>query len=149
MRKAMAAAAVALTLLPLAAAQAGLGENTDSLPRDYAAMSGTLSVTPMQSYDVHQIVSSTGTTVREYATHAGRVFAVTWSGSQVPDLKNLLGSSFKRYLSLAQTHRTGHHVLSINTPDLVMTSIRTQRSATGQAYIPTLMPSGVSRRELR
>jgi Protein of unknown function (DUF2844) len=65
---------------------------------------------------VHQIVTAAGSTVREYATHTGGVFAVTWSGTQVPDLKVLLGSYFDRYVSLAQTRRTGHHVLSINTP---------------------------------
>ena len=149
MRKAMAVAAFLLALLPMEAVQAGLGENTDSLVRDHAEITGALIVTAMQAYDVHQIVSSTGITVREYATHAGRIFAVTWTGSQVPDLKNLLGSYFERYVSLARTHRMGHHVLSVNTPDLVMTSIRVQRTAVGQAYVPALMPSGVSRRELR
>ena len=145
----MVAAALLLALLPMEAVQAGLGGNTGSLVRDHAAMSGSLIVTPMQAYDVHQMVSSTGITVREYATHAGRIFAVTWSGSQVPDLKSLLGTYFERYVSLAQTHRTGHHVLAVNTPDLVMTSIRVQRTAAGQAYVPALVPSGVSRRELR
>ena len=140
---------IAFALAPLEAAQAALGENIASLARDHEALRATLLVTPMQGYDVHQLVSASGVTVREYATHTGHVFAVTWSGMQVPDLKVLLGTYFERYVLLARSHRTGHHVLSINTPDLVMTSIRIQRMATGQAYVPGLLPSGVSRRELR
>jgi hypothetical protein len=147
--RAMAAGTFLLLLAPLEAAHAALGENVGSLARDHEALRGTLVVTPMPSYEVHQMVSSSGVTVREYATHTGGVFAVTWSGTQVPDLKLLLGTYFDRYVALAQTHRTGHHVLSINTRDLVMTAVRFQRSATGQVYVPNLLPSGVSRRELR
>jgi len=145
----MAACALLLALAPLETAHAALGENTGSLAHDHGALRGTLVVMPMQGYDVHQIVSAAGSTVREYATHTGGVFAVTWSGTQVPDLKVLLGSYFDRYVALAQTHRTGHHVLSISTPDLVLTAVRFQRSASGQVYVPSLLPIGVSRRELR
>jgi hypothetical protein len=134
---------------PLEAALAALGENIGSLARDHEALRATLLVRPMHGYDVHEMVSASGVTVREYATQAGNVFAVTWSGTQVPDLKVLLGAYFERYVVLAQTHRRGHHVLSINTPDLVMTSIRIQRMAAGQAYVPSLLPSGVSPGELR
>ena len=136
-------------LVPMEAANAALGENTGSLAHDQEALRGTLVVTPMQGYEVHKIVGAAGVIVREYATHMGAVFAVTWSGTQVPDLKILLGRYFDRYVALARTVRTGHHVLSINTSDLVMTAVRFQRTARGQVYLPSLMPDGVSRRELR
>lgn len=141
-------AALALALAPLTAAQAALGENAGSPERDHEVLRGSLVVMPTQRYDVHQM-SVSGVTVREYATRTGGVFAVTWSGTHIPDLRLLLGAYFERYVSLARNHRTGHHVLSVDTPDLVMTSIRVQRMATGQAYIPRLLPSGVSRGELR
>jgi len=140
---------IACALAPLEAAQAALGASNASAARDHEALRGTLAVTPMQRYEVHQIVSASGVTVREYATHTGPVFAVTWSGPHVPDLKLLLGGYFERYVTLAKTHRTGHHVLSIDTPDLVMSVVRFQRTASGRAYIPRLLPSGVSRAELR
>ncbi len=147
--RAIATFAFLLALAPLEAARAALGGNAASLARDQEALRGTLVVMPMPSYDVHQIVSASGVTVREYATHTGAVFAIAWSGAQVPDLKQLLGSYFDDYVSLAKTHRTSHHVLSINTPHLVMTAVRFQRSAAGQVYVPSLLPSGVSRHELR
>lgn len=60
------------------------GESTASLARDHAILRGPLVVTPLQSYDVHQMVSMTGMTAS--MRHTGRVFAVTWTGTQVPDL---------------------------------------------------------------
>lgn len=148
-RAAALGALIACALAAPETARAALGENVASPARDHEALRGTLAVTPMQRYDVHEIVTASGVTVREYAAHTGPVFAVTWSGTQVPDLKLLLGTYFDRYVSLAKTHRTGHHVLSIESPDLVMTAVRFQRTATGRAYVPALLPSGVSRGELR
>ncbi|MEO7207346.1 MAG: DUF2844 domain-containing protein [Steroidobacteraceae bacterium] len=130
-------------------AQAALGEHVSSVAHDHAALHGSLISTPMQQYDVQEMMTDTGTRVREYSAHGGPVFAVTWSGAQVPDLKLLLGTYFDRYVAAAKVHRTGHHVLSVNTPSLAMSIVRFQRSASGQVYVPSLMPHGVTRRELR
>ncbi len=142
-------------ILPLLAiclsgrAYAALGENVSSVARDHAALHGSLVSTPMQQYDVQEMVTDTGTRVREYSAHGGPVFAVTWSGTQVPDLSLLLGTYFDRYVAAAKAHRTGHHVLSVNTPSLAMSIVRFQRSSSGQVYVPSLMPHSVTRRELR
>ncbi len=140
---------IAATLAPSRAAFAALGENMASVAHDKAMLRGTLSVVPMQTYEVHEIRAASGQTVREYAARSGKVFAVTWNGTQVPNLKLLLGQYFDRYVAAARLRRTGHHLLSIRTPDLVMTAIRYQRGARGQAYVPALLPSGVTRADLR
>lgn len=149
MQAAAALLMLAFVVAPIQRAQAALGDATASVARDHAALRGTLVVLPMQNYDIHQMVSAAGVTVREYVTRAGSVFAITWMGTQVPDLKILLGSYFDRYVSLAMAHRSGHHVLSFDTPELSMTTVRFQRMASGAVYVPGLLPSGVSRRELR
>jgi hypothetical protein len=131
------------------AAYAGLGESSDSIARDRAAMRSSLNTVSMKGYDVHELTSESGAMVREYATLGGTVFALTWSGTQLPDLKLLLSAYYDRYVTAAQAHRTGHHVLSIATPELVMTVVKFQRKSSGQAYAPSLMPSGVTRQELR
>lgn len=120
-----------------------------SVEHDHAVLRGSLASLPMQSYDVHEMASESGAMVREYAARGGTVFAVTWSGSQVPDLKLLLGSYYENYLAAAKVHPGARHLLSINAPNLVMTVVRSQRSASGQVYLPQLMPRGVTRRELR
>lgn len=145
----MLAVGMALTLGCAPAAFAALGESSASVARDHAAMQGTLSVTSAQSFDVHEIKVAGGQTVREYATRAGTIFAVTWHGTRTPDLELLLGGYFGRYVAAAELHRTGHHLVSIRTPDLVLTVTRFQRAAFGQAYLPALMPSGVTPAVLR
>jgi hypothetical protein len=131
------------------AAYAGLGDSSVSIARDRAAMRSSLNTVSMKGYDVQELTDESGATVREYVSSAGTVFALTWSGTQVPDLKLLLSTYYDRYVAAAQTHRTGHHVLSIATPELVMTVVRFQRKSSGQVYAPSLMPSGVTRQELR
>jgi len=131
-------------------AHATLGGGIESVARDRDALQGTLHSVPEQSYDMHEILSASGATVREYAPPGGGdIFAVTWSGAQAPDLRLLLGTYFDRYVAAAKLHRRGHHELSIDTPDLVMTVVRFQRYVSGQVYLPSLMPRGVTRRELR
>jgi hypothetical protein len=130
------------------AVYAALGESGVSIARDRAALRSSLNTLSMQGYDVQELTTESGATVREYVA-SGTVFALTWNGTQVPDLKLLLGAYFDRYVSAAQAHRTGHHVLSIATPDLVMTVVKFQRKSYGRVYVPSLMPSGVTRQELR
>jgi hypothetical protein len=131
------------------AVYAALGESGVSIARDRAALRSSLSTISMKGYDVQELRTESGATVREYVTSAGTVFALTWNGTQVPDLKLLLGAYFDRYMTAAQAHRTGHHVLSVATPDLVMTVVKFQRKSSGRVYVPSLMPNGVTRRELR
>jgi hypothetical protein len=130
-------------------AYAALGESSASVARDRAALKSSLSTVSMKGYDVHELTNESGATVREYVTPAGTVFALAWNGTQVPDLKLLLSTYYDRYITAAQAHRTGHHVLSIATPELVMTVVKFQRRSSGQVYVPSLMPSGVTRQELR
>jgi hypothetical protein len=130
-------------------AQAALGATADSVALDETMFKGTDSVTPTATYDLHEIKAATGTTVREYVSRQGMVFAVSWEGRTTPNLEQLLGSSYSRYLTEARTHRTGHHLLSINTPDLVASVLRLQRSSIGHVHLPALLPAGVAVTDLR
>ncbi len=146
------AAALLVSVAALVAtrpAAAALGDTVASVAKDQVAVRGTLTVTPMQSFDVHQLVDAHGQTVREYADRAGTIFAVTWNGPRSPDLKQLLGAYYGRYVAAAALHKTGHHVLSIRSPTLDLSIVRVQRRAFGRAYLPTRLPGGVTRAELR
>lgn len=140
---------LAVTLTVPIAAHAALGATVDSVARDEAMLKGVDLVTPTANYDLHEIKAATGTTVREYVSRQGTVFAVTWEGRTTPDLEQLLGSSYSRYLAEARTHRIGHHLLSINTPDLVASVVRLQRSSIGHVHLPALVPAGVAVADLR
>lgn len=138
----------ALSLPPLA--WAGLGEDASTIPRDHAALRGrALQVTPMLDYDRHELTTSSGTKVREYASRSGTVFAVSFDGPSVPDMKVMLGSHYGEYVAAVQPRVGNHHVLTINSPGLVMQVIKMPRGIVGRAHVPALLPAGVSAAALR
>lgn len=145
-------AAIALTLgLFLAgAAQAGLGERVESVARDHATLHGTaLRVTPMSNYQVHEITPEQGGRVREYVSPDGQVFATTWSGPVMPDLKVVLAGHYPDYVAGAQAHRASHHVLSVATAGMVLRVVKLPRGIAGSAHLPALVPAGVNIQDIR
>jgi hypothetical protein len=140
---------VALAVVTSAPARAALGGDVASVLHDAEALQATHAVTPMVNYDLHEGTTADGLQVREYVDRSGKVFAVTWKGPRSPNVSELLGVHAARYQAAAQAHRSGHHVLSINDPDLVVTAMRLPRGWQGQAYLPAAIPAGVSRSELR
>jgi len=127
---------------------AALGEDVRSVSADRQMMHGQIRMTPMQQYDLHEITTSGGTLIHEYITPQGRVFAVTWSGPFPPNLQQLFGSYFDQYQSAAaasaEAHPGTHRMLTISQPDFVLQSMGRMRAFHGKAYIPSLVPSGVS-----
>ena len=131
-------------------AHAGLGEPVESVARDHAAVHGTaLVVTPRQAYDVQETTTEAGLQLRQYVSHGGTVFAVAWSGRTLPDLKMVLGKHYDEYYAAASAHQGNHHVLSVATPNVVISITKVQRGFTGVAYVPALVPTGTSVKELR
>jgi len=141
--------AIALATAP--AAHAALGGDVASVLRDHEAMRAVDVVTAStQQYDVHEGRSADGMHVRQYVERAsGRVFGVAWEGPRAPDVVQLLGESADQYSAAARAHRGSHHVLSINDPDLAVTVLRLPRGWQGQAYLPSAVPAGVGRSEIR
>jgi hypothetical protein len=142
-----AAAMLALLLAP--AAFAGLGEQTDSISRDHAALRGTaLQVTPAASWDVHEITTAEGSRVREYASKDGTVFAVAWEG-RMPDLHVLLASHYAEYQAATEARRPNRRALNIDTPTLRLSAVKLPRGFAGSAHVPSLLPAGVAPESLR
>jgi hypothetical protein len=138
-------------LLLQAPAAAHLGGDADSVGVDRDALRAQLRSTPMQLYNLHEITTSSGTRVHEYATRQGTVFALTWQGPLPPDLRQLFGPYYERYQSAAAAQvRPGmHRQLNIAQSDLVVQSTGHLRSFRGSAYLPSLVPAGVSVADLQ
>jgi hypothetical protein len=140
----------AALLLPLPAA-AHLGGDSDSVDADRQQLSAELHSISMQQYNLHEIRAASGTLVHEYATRQGTVFAVTWQGPLPPDLHQLFGNYYPRYQAAAATPvRPGmHRQLNIAAADLVVQSTARLRAFRGIAYVPSLLPAGVSAADLQ
>lgn len=141
------AAAAALVAIP-AAAMAALGGDASSVLADSAALKGALATSSAARYTVQEIRVESGTVVRQYVSPAGRVFAVTWNGPMLPDLRQVLGAYFERYVDAASQRRARGPVL-IQQPDLVVQSGGHMRAFAGSAYLPGAVPQGVSSEEIR
>jgi Protein of unknown function (DUF2844) len=141
---------VLLVVLHAPAARAALGTTREDLLRDAAALQTTrVTITSREGYDVHEMISADGTTVRAYVEPGGRVFAVTWSGRVQPDLRVVLGPYYARFLEAARAPHPSHHVLSVTTPDLVLSVVKLPRGFAGRAYLPPLVPAGTAVDALR
>ncbi len=136
--------ACVLTALP---AFAGLGEDVSSVQADQAHMQGTLRMTQGQAYTVQEIQGAAGTVVREYVSSSGKVFAVAWQGPWPPDMRQILASYFEAFQSAARSQvnsRPGRQPLRIEQPGLVVQSGGHMRAFSGRAYLPEMLPQGVS-----
>jgi uncharacterized protein DUF2844 len=142
------AACVLLCTLPSLAA---LGGDVSSVQDDQLHINAARRITQANGYSIHELRSPAGVVVREFASPAGKVFAVAWQTSAFPDLKQLLGAHFEEFQQTvqAQNLRGGHAPLIIHQPDLVVEMGGHMRAFVGRAYLPDEMPAGVRVEDLR
>ncbi|CAG4898048.1 DUF2844 domain-containing protein [Paraburkholderia saeva] len=104
------------------------------------------------SFQVRTTTDGGGTTINEYSTDTGQIFAYTWQGPTMPDLKTLLGSfydSWRDGAASAQASGGALHAARVAQPDLVVESGGQMRSYVGRAWLPRALPAGVSADDLR
>lgn len=138
---------ISASLLCALPAFAGLGEESSSIDADQAHVQGARRITQAANYTVHEIKAPTGTIVREYVSSSGQVFGVAWQGPTPPDMRQILANYFETFRQAAETQtnsHTGRRPLVINHPDLVMHSGGHMRSFSGHAYLPGMLPQGVT-----
>ena len=137
-----------ITLVVLACplpALAALGGNTASVHADQLQLKATVRTLPASAFTQFELQLPSGTTVRQYVSASGAVFAVTWEGASLPDLQRLLGSYFQRYVDAGGG--TGPRL--IQQPGLVVSSVGHMRAFRGRAYVPGLMPEGIALEEIQ
>ena len=99
------------------------------------------------SYTVHESALESGTTIKEYATAAGVVFAVQWRGPVLPELDDLLGAYFVTFRAEAQKSRAAGRrgsPMTVATDTLIVNSTGRMRNFAGWAYAPGLIPADVN-----
>jgi hypothetical protein len=134
---------------PLAAtrqAQATLGEGPDSVTRDRHALSAAKGASTVHTSYTVQEVTSAATTVREYLNQSGVVFAVAWKGMVNPDLTTLLGAYAGEFQEAKQRNagKHGQRQLRVKGSRVIVEIWGHMRNLQGRAYLPALLPEGVS-----
>ena len=142
-----AVAAVLMVLGFSAQAAASLGGDLGSIQTDQVRLQGAvMRVTSSDTFTVHEMRASTGTTVREYVSSSGKVFGVAWDGPTLPDLRQVLGVYFSAYIEAAQAarkKRLGHGPIRIEEPTFVVEQSGHPRAFVGRAYVPQFVPAGI------
>jgi hypothetical protein len=144
-------AIVALGLLLCQLSFASLGGDTASVQADATRMQARVQSSQHSAYTLHEMQSATGTTVREYVSPGGTVFAVAWRGAYAPNLQQLLGSQFEQYQQAMKTPsgRPSHGPVTIRLPNLIVQLSGHMGDYFGRAYIPEKVPSSVSVESIR
>ena len=131
-------------------ALAALGGDTASVEADQQEMNASQQITVNNAaYTVYELQTEAGTTVREYVSSAGTVFAVAWQGPLLPDFKQILGAYFAPYTAAAARQRGSHGHLLIQQADLVVESSGHVRAFFGKAYLPQMLPQGMAVSEIQ
>jgi hypothetical protein len=130
---------------------ATLGESVVSIQSDRKALSAAQRGTAIQNGFTVQEIKSGSTTVREYVSPSGVVFGVAWNGLMRPDLTQLLGAYSNEYHEALRRipHNRGRSRLEVKTNRVVVQQWGHMRNLRGRAYVPSLIPSGVSVDEIR
>ena len=140
--------ALLMALVPRLAG-AALGEPESSIAGDVQQLKGSIKSTDRSNYRVHEIRLPSGTVLREFAAVGGNVFAVTWSGPAIPDLRQALGRYFDVYVTAARAKQGNRRHLQIEQSEFVMQSSGHMRAFSGRAYLPQALPAGISAEEIR
>ncbi|WP_235922946.1 DUF2844 domain-containing protein [Rugamonas aquatica] len=136
-----------LSLLQGALAYAALGSSPSNFgttpvrqgARSLAAAAGDSAAV----YTVSQSTLDSGTVVREYMNADGVVFAVSWNGPALPDLRTLLGDKFAVLTATAAKRpKAGHSQLAVEQQDVVIVSGGHMRAYAGHAWMPGALPAG-------
>jgi hypothetical protein len=122
---------------------AALGGKPARLGPHVAAAKSNAATTGQAAYTESQKVLDSGTTVHEYTDAAGNVFAVSWSGPFLPDLKEILGEHFDALTAQQRNRRAGgRSPLHIRQPNVVIDSEGHMGAFQGRAWLPAKLPAG-------
>jgi hypothetical protein len=138
--------AVAIVSVP---ASAELGGTLTSIKADQQKMAASLQVSSASGFQLHEMQSAQGIRVREYASPNGMVFGVTWNGPWAPDLRQLLGTYFNQYMVAAQGKKAARGPVTIQLPGLIVERGGHARSFFGRAYVPQMIPQGVTADDIK
>jgi len=118
----------------------GVSEAVDAKVARYEA------ATVAQGYRTYTLALNNGTVVQEFVNQSGRVFALRWSGPDLPNMGMLLGAYlplFKASVQAArQAGKRGGPVV-VQAGGMVLVSTGAMQAFSGYAYLEPLLPAGL------
>lgn len=144
-----AALALALVLQVSFPACAALGDDVAAVAVDQARMQASLQVWSKSHYAIHELDAPTGIKVRQFVGDSGKVFAVSWSGGWRPNLRDIMGDHYDKFIAATRGKRVARGVARIELPGMVVVMGGHQRAFFGHVYLTDLVPAGFLPEDLR
>lgn len=139
------------TLVTALPAHATLGDKAASAEADRVRLKARMNVGGVSAATVHELTQDNGTVVREFSNSQGVIFAVTWTGVQRPNLRQLFGSGYFNRFQAANTSGRRIQMRRAMRLDDIDFRVRTgghSGAFWGYAILPAQVPAGFDRREL-
>lgn len=93
-------------------------------------------------YTVHELAAPSGLTIRHFVGDAGKIFAVSWSGGWRPNLRDIMGSHYDRFIEATRGQRVARGVARIELPGMIVVMGGPQRASFGHVILTDLAPAG-------
>lgn len=132
--------AVATTLAFSSPAAATLGEGASSVEVNRVKMQAHLQVVRRANYVVHELGLPAGGKVRQFVADGGKVFAVSWSAGWRPDLREIMGTHYDRYIAATKGKIVARGPVRLELPGLVVIMGGHQRAFFGRVYLLDQLP---------
>ncbi|HEY5282202.1 MAG TPA: DUF2844 domain-containing protein [Polyangia bacterium] len=130
-------------------ARAALGDDVTAVATDQARMQASLQVWSKSHYEIHELDAPTGIKVRQFVGDSGKVFAVSWSGGWRPNLRDIMGDHYDKFIAATCGKRVARGVARIELPGMVVVMGGHQRAFFGHVYLTDLVPAGFLPEEIR
>lgn len=134
-------------------AYAELGQNMASVATDRIRLKARIASEPHSGYTDNILETGGGTTVHEYTTDDGMVFAVSWQGPKRPDLKQLFGKSYFDRFQADNTRSASRihmrRALASSHTDFVVRTGGYSGASWGYAILPGLTPATFTPQEFQ
>jgi len=141
---------IALLVFFSAPSLAGLGNSPAQFGKHVAAAKASAKSAAVVAYTDSEKTLDSGTIVHEYLDANGIVFAVSWSGPFLPDLKEILGPHFDTMVAHVRDNpRAGRAPLVVQRDDVVIFSGGHMGAFKGRAWIPAQLPAGFKPAEIK
>ena len=143
------AVAFALAVHHSPKASAALGDDASAIVAEQARLGATLRMFQRAKYSVHELALPTGTKVRQFVGEAGKVFAVSWSGGWRPNLRDIMGKHYDRFIAGTRGRRVARGVARIELPGMVVVMGGPQRACFGKVTLTDMLPAGLAPEDIR
>jgi hypothetical protein len=129
--------------------EAALGGDAASVAALEKRLGATRQVVERDRFTIHELALPTGANLREFVSPSGKVFAVSWSGGWRPNLRDIMGEHYDRFIAAPRARRARSGIVRIELPGMVAVMGSYLRTFWGQVVLTDLVPAGLAPEELR